>query len=691
MVVRKAALFAAFASVALCACPSTKPSPTPPPDEVCGNGIDDDQNGKTDCADPHCFQNAACGTAFEICDNQVDDDGNSLVDCADSACAQDPGCAGKQEICEGGVDEDLDGKIDCADTDCASSLPCRPKEICNNNVDDNGDPQIDCADPTCTGSPFCPSLESGNCTDATDNDGDLAVDCQDADCSLDPACGCGSPPRAGCVQENNDTTCSNGADDDGDFLVDCQDGSCLSTEYCRTETDCSDGVDNDKDGKKDCADPDCTQTATCQGTAEVCTDNLDNDSDGQIDCADFDCNLKSCGTGCLCKANAKAEEACTDTFDNDADGKADCQDPDCTPLPVCNGGSAEASKCNDRMDNDNDGLTDCADTADCPDNTACGNGCVCLSAKGKETSCADLGDNDYDGLTDCADPDCAGALPETCGDGKDNDCDGAIDCADSFCASQTICQQQPQPDGAPCSADNQCQGGKCLSEATKGYPNGMCSNAASCSVSAQTGCNGGLCVESGSFDVCYPKCTGKGLGTTGACRAGYACIDPDSSVSGNSYCLALCTEDAQCAGSGTNYGCNPWSHLCEVKDKAKAKYGAPCTANSDCESNQCATQSGDGLTGGYCFGYCNATLGACGGDGYCYWNSAWGDNVGICYDGCTANSQCRTQEWYTCQNPSVGSTICWCRPNGSSCTSDAQCCGYCDTGLFGTDTCYGGP
>jgi len=54
---------------------------------------------------------------------------------------------------------------------------------------------------------------------------------------------------------------------------------------CIEIEDCSDGVDNDNDGLVDCADNDCS-TSMCQ---EICNDGIDNDGDGYADCFDEDC------------------------------------------------------------------------------------------------------------------------------------------------------------------------------------------------------------------------------------------------------------------------------------------------------------------------------------------------------------------------------------------------------------------
>jgi hypothetical protein len=105
----------------------------------------------------------------EICGDKIDDDCNGLTDCADPACFGDPSCSKPgQEICNNGLDDDGDGLVDCADPDCANSLSCRPStgtEICDNGIDDNGNNLVDCADPMCTSFPGCLTV---NCAVDTD-------------------------------------------------------------------------------------------------------------------------------------------------------------------------------------------------------------------------------------------------------------------------------------------------------------------------------------------------------------------------------------------------------------------------------------------------------------------------------------------------------------------------------------------
>jgi hypothetical protein len=95
-----------------------------------------------------------CADAIENCTNHVDDNCDGRIDCADPGCFGAPACSHPgQEICNNNLDDDGDGLVDCADPDCAGSLACRPStgtEICDNGVDDNGDGLVDCNDPQCT-------------------------------------------------------------------------------------------------------------------------------------------------------------------------------------------------------------------------------------------------------------------------------------------------------------------------------------------------------------------------------------------------------------------------------------------------------------------------------------------------------------------------------------------------------------
>ena len=58
----------------------------------CGNNVDDDSDGSTDCDDTDCVADAICLGAPEVCNNATDDDLDGDTDCADADCVLDPSC-----------------------------------------------------------------------------------------------------------------------------------------------------------------------------------------------------------------------------------------------------------------------------------------------------------------------------------------------------------------------------------------------------------------------------------------------------------------------------------------------------------------------------------------------------------------------------------------------------------------------
>jgi hypothetical protein len=146
-------------------------------------------------------------------------------------------------------------------------------------------------------------------------------------------------------------------------------------------------------------------------------------------------------------------------------------------------------------------------------------------------------------------------------------------------------------------------------------------------------------------------------------------LDADvDTTNNNNHCEPLCAADSNCEGTGAGYGCNPWSHLCELKDQGLTKYGGACTADAQCESNRCSTNK----PGGYCTGLCSGTALACGGVGVCYYSASYGDNVGYCFQGCASDATCRTPT-YHCRNYDQG-LVCWCGAAYDTCDFDWQCC-----------------
>jgi hypothetical protein len=103
--------------------------------------VDDDGNGLTDCADPACASEPACGpeNTSARCEDGIDNDGNGLIDCADPACApwcdQDGRCGdgipSSGEECDQG-DGNSDVLPDACRTDCTLAR-------CGDGVVDTGE------------------------------------------------------------------------------------------------------------------------------------------------------------------------------------------------------------------------------------------------------------------------------------------------------------------------------------------------------------------------------------------------------------------------------------------------------------------------------------------------------------------------------------------------------------------------
>lgn len=526
------------------------------------------------------------------------------------------------ENCTNHIDDNGDGKIDCLDPKCIDTSACVFGEICDNARDDNNNGKIDCADPQCEGQGCGLScLCVGGVKQIFDGSKD------------------GGMRDSGVV-----TVADSGVRDSGVVVV-------IDAGVCGG----------------------CGAGCTCVGgvkTESNCGDLADNDSDLSTDCADTDCASQSCGTGCLCAGGRKTETLCNDGIDNNGTGGTDCADSDCTSQScgtgcLCAGGRKTETLCNDGIDNNGAGGTDCADS-DCT-GQSCGAGCQCAALVKKEVLCSDLNDNDGDGLTDCTDPDCVGAGTEVCNDGIDNTCDQAVDCADSKCTGDSKCSGVN--DGLPCRTDGQCAGGLCYSEANTGLPNGACANAINCTVGSNAGCHGTsicLAVSGSSRTECRIPCTGDGLGSSGKCRVGFACVDPDepkNAANNNNFCIALCTKDSECGTIASGYGCNLASKRCESKVKTALAYGADCTTSSQCLGGVCLVNL-PGNSNGYCTGPCRNDLKVCDTGGYCDVTSTAGDNVSLCLKSCNFFSDCKRADREGCWQitPRQSGAACQCLP-----------------------------
>lgn len=223
--------------------------------EICTDGVDNNNNGLSDCDDPSCFGVGNCQTpATEICNDGLDNDNNGVIDCSDPACIGNGNC----------------------------DLPIA--EICNDNIDNTGDSLIDCDDPLCSSSIYC---LSEICNDGADNNGDGLIDCDDSDCTDTSIC---LPPPV--------EICGDNIDNDNNNLTDCDDAKCADLDSCAPpviEESCNNSIDDNSDGYIDCADPQCKERAIC--LEEICDNAIDDDADGRVDCEDLECSeTTACST-----------------------------------------------------------------------------------------------------------------------------------------------------------------------------------------------------------------------------------------------------------------------------------------------------------------------------------------------------------------------------------------------------------
>jgi hypothetical protein len=403
------------------------------PETICNDGIDNNNNGLTDCADPDCDgfvgeattcgEGACTATGNLICQNAGQ---------ADTCTPGNPGAEGpfNNANCSDSVDNDCDGLTDASDPDCEA-----PPEICDNSSDDNGNGLADCADPQCDNFVYGPTI-----------------------------CGEGACAATGSL------VCRNGAQTDT-----CTPGS-PQGEGPFADPSCEDNIDNNCDGLTDANDPNCT------APPETCDNGQDDNGDGLVDCEDLQCagvTFGACNTGnpgvcaagtlvcdgagvgpaCVQDQPAGTEGpigdgSCSDGTDNDCNGLTDETDPNCQPGPEI---------CDNNLDDNDDGLVDCADPM-CegfvgqPESCNTGLPGICSTGtltcsnnekfcdqerpagpEGPSTSptCSDGQDNDCDGLADANDPDCTVPL-EVCDNGLDDNSNGLVDCEDPQCKGMTF-------------------------------------------------------------------------------------------------------------------------------------------------------------------------------------------------------------------------------------------------------------
>jgi len=221
----------------------------------CGDGVDEDFDGFTDCCDDECAADPGC-LAETVCGDGLDNDCDDATDCSDDDCTADPACAGATcaapfTLNDGAavVEGDLPAQfVENGDTDAASA---DLTGSCDTDTEGSNDLVYELVLETAVSATISHDFESYNYP---------AVYVFSGECIADNELACATAGMDAALIE--DLALEPGtyyvvvdaswSGDAGPYTL-----TIDLTGPIVVEDDCGDGVDNDADGFADCDDDDC--------------------------------------------------------------------------------------------------------------------------------------------------------------------------------------------------------------------------------------------------------------------------------------------------------------------------------------------------------------------------------------------------------------------------------------------------
>ena len=595
--------------------------------------------GARTCAAGVCGFNPApsttqCRASTGPCDPAEFCSGSSLT-CPDDAKTPtgQRGECGTDQVCCGNVCTTLGTLTNC--TTCGDV--CDPNKICGGGGCTC--PNLTCGSACCAAGQVC----IGGACRSRAGDGGTCDSGETSDCAAGLVC-CGTT----CTTLGTTANCSSCGDICPGATPYCVGGNCVA---CRTPTDCPTAAPGTCRGDRTCSPTGvCGFTAAAAGT--VC-----RAANGGCDLAEL-CSGGSldCPTDAVKPANTVCRVAAGD----------------CDVAEVCDGINKA-----------------CPSDAKAPDNTTCGTDQICCNSVccAASETCVD---------NQCQAATCTPGCPrcQSCVDGACQPvatdprcetlcCDGLCCAPESECVNN-ICQPICRPLGAACAGAGAC----CPSEFEDVDCQTVCKSFTTCCHFAGDSC-------SEDCDCCEGA----------QCRGEQCCLRPGESCGSDSDCC-LQGFEGECRIDGSGDGtcvafCRGPDAPCTATDECCADEecldgrcrppgclptGYQCTGAADCcqsEPTVCGTGSGSlSLCCRPDRGQCSAT-GDCCDDAICSNGSCCRDQGTACNtlspdSGCCAGLDC-------IETGPMGQGVCSCRPVGTACSSDLQCCtppnqalGYCD-------------